>query len=139
MGWFRRLSRTRQSIRKPTVRESRAAERTMKAETPAQGSTLGAPKQTVSSPVGSPSQAGDSKIVIILPNETLYQISVKNFGKYDEATLAIVRALNPWLDNPDHIEAGQKIRVPGPSSTSPTSLPTAERVPAAIGTEAEKP
>jgi type II secretory pathway predicted ATPase ExeA len=119
--------------------EASATSRTMKAPTPAQGSTLGAPNQTVSSPVGSPSQAGDSKIVIILPNETLYQISVKNFGKYDEATLAIVRALNPWLDNPDHIEAGQEIRVPGTGSTSRTSLPTAERVPAAIGTEAEKP
>jgi hypothetical protein len=33
VGWFSRLSRTRQSSRKPTVRESRAAERTMEAET----------------------------------------------------------------------------------------------------------
>jgi hypothetical protein len=90
-----------------------------------------------STPEASKTQA-DSKVLIILPNETLYEISVKNFGKYDEKTLGIVRELNPWLSNPDHIEAGQKIRVPDTSSASPTGLPTAERLPAALGTGAEK-
>jgi type II secretory pathway predicted ATPase ExeA len=90
-------------------------------------------------PEGGAAVVGDSKLILVLPNETLYQISVKRFGKYDQGILAKVLELNPWLSNPDHIEAGQTIRVPGTDNTSPTSLPTAERVPAALGAGAEKP
>jgi hypothetical protein len=44
--------------------------------------------------------------------------------------------MNPWLKNPDHIEAGQQIRVPV-SNELPANQGTAERVPAALR-EAEK-
>jgi len=116
--------------------------RTVKDFAAARASSPVAPSQehaAVAAPAASTSQSADSKLLLILPDETLYRISIKNFGKYDEGILAKVRELNPWLDNPDHIEAGQTIRVPGTSSTSPTSLPTAERLPAALGIEAEKP
>ena len=59
----------------------------------------------------------------ILPNDTLFEISVQAFGRYDEETLAKIRELNPWLNNPDHIEAGQKIRVPSTSSTDQQVFP----------------
>lgn len=115
-----------------TVKDSAAA----KASSPVASSQE---HVTVSSRRASTSQSADSKLILILPNETLYQISVKNFGKYDEGILARVRALNPWLNNPDYIVAGQKIRVPDTGSVSQTILPTAERAPAALGTGAEKP
>lgn len=46
---------------------------------------------------------------------------------------------NPWLKDLDHIEAGQKIRVPSTSSVSQTILPIVRQVPAATSAGAEKP
>ena len=74
-----------------------------------------------SDPVATTSQCIDSKLVRVLPNETLSEISLKNFGKYDKEALAMVRDLNPRLTNPDLIKAGQMIRVPGAGSMSHNS------------------
>jgi type II secretory pathway predicted ATPase ExeA len=119
-----------------------ATSRTVKAPPPAQGNAPASPDQehlVDSAPVASTSPAADSKTRIILPNETLYRISVKNFGKYDEGTLARVRELNPWLNNPDLIEAGQKIRIPVPAAGRQQVFPQPGDSPAPLGTGAEKP
>jgi LysM repeat protein len=118
-----------------------ATSRTVKAPPPAQGNAPASPNQehlVGSAPVASTSPAADSKTSIILPNETLYRISVKNFGKYDEGTLARLRELNPWLNNPESIEAGQKIRIPVPAARRQQVFPRPSDSPA-LGTGAEKP
>jgi general secretion pathway protein A len=95
-------------------------------------------RPAVSATIASSRQVLEPTTILVLPDETLYRISVKNFGKYDRQALSRIRELNPWLSNPNHIEAGQIIRVPGSSSVSQTILPTAEPVPAALGTGAEQ-
>jgi general secretion pathway protein A len=110
-----------------------AASQDVKGSAAAQASAVAPTNQeqlAVSAPVASGSQSAESRIILVLPDETLYRISVKNFGKYDAEILARIRELNPWLTNPSHIEVGQEIRVPGASSVSQTILPAAERVPA---------
>jgi general secretion pathway protein A len=56
--------------------------------------------------------------VSVLPNETLYRIGIENFGRYDDELLARLRKLNPWLKDPTHIEAGQKIWIRATNSVS---------------------
>ena len=72
-------------------------------------------------PTAAPSSSSDSRTVVVLPNETLYQISLREMGKYDGQAVARFRELNPWLVDPDHIEAGQTIRVSALSKSSQTS------------------
>ena len=60
----------------------------------------------------SPKSERASEDVRVKPGQTLYQISVDKFGKYDEKSSRNCRGLNPGLDNPDRIRTGQKIRVP---------------------------
>jgi general secretion pathway protein A len=48
----------------------------------------------------------------VAPGQTLYRISVMKLGTYNNAVLDEIRGLNPWLTDPDHIQAGQKIRIP---------------------------
>lgn len=94
---------------------------------------------TASDAVTSTSQSSDSKLILVLPNETLYRISLKNFGQYDEETLAKVRELNPWLTNPDLIKSGQKIRVPSTRSVSHKLLAIGEPFDATIDAGVKKP
>jgi general secretion pathway protein A len=49
--------------------------------------------------------------VLVKPGQTLCQISLNKFGKYDRNVLEELRVLNPWLIDPDRIRTGQKIRV----------------------------
>jgi len=69
-------------------------------------------------PVESTSETVSSRLVLVLPGDDLYRISLRNLGKYDEQTLDRIHALNPWLSDPNHIEAGDRIRIPGSSGTS---------------------
>ena len=50
--------------------------------------------------------------VKVTRGQTLYQISLKNVGTYNNAVLEKFRGLNPWLSDPNHIQPGQKIRIP---------------------------
>jgi type II secretory pathway predicted ATPase ExeA len=94
----------------------------------------------VPAPVANVLTSAASKIVLVLRDETLYQISMENFGRYDDEILAKLREFNPWLSDPNHIQAGQMIRVPDTSNASRNHiLPSAERAPAALGTGADKP
>jgi general secretion pathway protein A len=59
-------------------------------------------------------QAGDSAITVdVAPGRTLLGICVESFGKCNPERLQEIRKLNPRLNNLDHIETGQKIRLPG--------------------------
>ncbi len=70
---------------------------------------------------------------VVTPNESLGRISLRYLGRFDERLLQEILALNTSVKNPDHIEVGQRIRLPrsapgpasepAPASTeSPTSL-----------------
>jgi general secretion pathway protein A len=52
------------------------------------------------------------RTVSIVRNETLFGISMENYGRYDEQIVEVIRQLNPGLIDPDHIKAGQKLRIP---------------------------
>jgi hypothetical protein len=51
-------------------------------------------------------------IVVVQSRQTLGQISLRRLGGYNPQLLAHIRALNPRLLDPDHIEVGQEIRLP---------------------------
>jgi type II secretory pathway predicted ATPase ExeA len=48
----------------------------------------------------------------VMPKQTLYRICTENFGTCNPELLREIRGLNPWLNDPDHIESGQTIRIP---------------------------
>ncbi len=56
--------------------------------------------------------------ITVEPDQTLQDISVQYLGGYDLLRLHQIQALNPKLTDPDHIEVGQKIWLPGPPPVS---------------------
>ena len=57
-------------------------------------------------------QADSANTVSVMPGETLLEICVAGFGSCNADLLREFRRLNPGLSNLDHIEPGQKIRLP---------------------------
>jgi general secretion pathway protein A len=62
--------------------------------------------------IASPKPERVAEDVRVTSGQTLYQISVDKYGKYDGKVLEELRGLNPWLNDPNHIRTGQKIRIP---------------------------
>ena len=79
------------------------------------------------------------RTVRVVPNQTLYRISVENLGKYDDATLRKIRELNPWLDNPAHIQPGWEIRIPRLAKVPGNAFPTLEKATTSLDLKAEQP
>jgi general secretion pathway protein A len=77
--------------------------------------------------------------VRVKPGQTLYQISLNKFGKYDGKVLEELRGLNPSLDNPDRIRTGQKIRIPSTAPLSTDGQHAGQQAPNVAPTEAGKP
>jgi hypothetical protein len=67
-----------------------------------------ATQPTLSNP---PPQAGE-RVVSVTPGKTLVSICMESFGSCDEDAMRKIRELNPELSNLDHVEVGQKIRIP---------------------------
>jgi general secretion pathway protein A len=82
--------------------------------------------------------AQTSEDVRVKPGQTIYQISVDKFGKYDAKVLEEIRGLNPWLNDPDRIRTGQKIRVPATATLSTGGERAAEQASTAAPAEAGK-
>jgi general secretion pathway protein A len=61
--------------------------------------------------------------ITVEPGQTLQDISVQYLGGFDLQRLHQIQALNPELIDPNFILAGQKIRLPGPASTTISSTP----------------
>jgi hypothetical protein len=60
---------------------------------------------------------------VVQPDDTIWNLCVESLGRYDQATLAELRKLNPELVDPDRIEVGQQIRLPvHPSNQAPQSF-----------------
>ena len=77
--------------------------------------------------------------VRVKSGQTLYQISLNKFGKYDDKVLEQLRGLNPSLNNPDRIRTGQQIRIPATAARSIDGQHTGQQTPNAAPTEAGKP
>jgi type II secretory pathway predicted ATPase ExeA len=73
--------------------------------------------------------------VVVGPNQTLRDIAVQYLGGFDLERLHQIQTLNPKLVDPNHVEAGEKIWLPAPSSTpglkDTTPVVNAENVTAA--------
>jgi general secretion pathway protein A len=54
--------------------------------------------------------------ITVKPDQTLQDISEQYLGGYDIQRVHRIQALNPKLTDPDHIEVGQKILLPGAPS-----------------------
>ena len=85
--------------------------------------------QTSSSPGSTAPDAGQTNAaepdpsratfkITVKPNQGLQEISMQYLGAYDLHRLHQIQALNPKLTDPDHIEVGQKIWLPGPPPES---------------------
>ena len=59
------------------------------------------------------------------PGQTLQGVCVQYLGSFDLQRLHQVEALNPRLTDPDHIEAGQQLRLPGPAAENARSVASA--------------
>lgn len=58
--------------------------------------------------------------VTVGPNQTLGNIAIQYLGHFDQQLLLQIQALNPELIDPDDIQPGQKIRLPGPVAENAT-------------------
>jgi general secretion pathway protein A len=64
------------------------------------------------------------RTVQVAPGQTLLGICIKKFGSCTSELLRQIHELNPSLNNPDHIESGQSIRVPVLAAQSGAVEPT---------------
>jgi type II secretory pathway predicted ATPase ExeA len=63
-----------------------------------------------------PEEAGTAQIITVaaMPGQTIEELSLSYAGRYDEGLLQQIEALNPEMKDPDHLSAGQLIRLPLP-------------------------
>jgi hypothetical protein len=64
-----------------------------------------------------PQEMDDGQLLTVAagPQQTLKDLSLRYIGHFDSEIAIKIRALNPDLRDPDHLEAGQLIRIPLPS------------------------
>jgi general secretion pathway protein A len=75
-------------------------------------------------------QSQENFQVIVQPDQRLQAIAEQYLGGFDLQRLRQIQALNPKLTDPDHIEVGQKIWLPGPPAapmTKDVAVPASTR------------
>jgi general secretion pathway protein A len=79
-----------------------------------------APKNAIAEPAapGAAPPAIEDVVIEVKPGQTLWQISLGHFGRSDVRLVEEILALNPRITDPDHIETGQRIVLPGETRTS---------------------
>ncbi|MBI3669123.1 MAG: AAA family ATPase [Acidobacteria bacterium] len=55
--------------------------------------------------------------VMVEPKQTLRQICLRNIGRFDNRLVEEIRGLNAWMQDPNHLEVGQRIQLPEASHT----------------------
>jgi general secretion pathway protein A len=108
--------------RSATIQPSAAYEPKSASPAVAQGSgSASEPRVTgvasgLSSPAIPQTGAGRSSVefftYVIQPKDTLRDLCVSILGRYDGNVLSEIRELNPDLKDPNHLDAGQEIRLP---------------------------
>ena len=75
-----------------------------------------------------PQEMEDGQVLTVAagPQQTLKDLSLRYTGHFDSELALKIRALNPDLTDPDHLEAGQLIRIPLPSGAMKKVHDTAE-------------
>jgi hypothetical protein len=99
-----------------TSSADRGSESTAAAEDAVQADSVVAPV-VAAAPSSSSADQGPPPVapgneILVTPNRTLLGICVQNFGKCNPELLQEIHRLNPRLSNFDHIETGQRIRMP---------------------------
>jgi general secretion pathway protein A len=91
--------------------------------------SLGAGNTTAATTENAASTTAPDNTVSVTPGKTLLGICVDSYGKCNPELMQEIRKLNPQLNNLDHIETGQKIRLPatGAIAGQPGTPATAER------------
>jgi general secretion pathway protein A len=74
--------------------------------------SLAAAAPSSSSADQGPQRLATTSEILVTPNRTLLGICVQNFGRCNPELLQEIHRLNPRLSNLDHIESGQRIRIP---------------------------
>jgi hypothetical protein len=59
-----------------------------------------------------PLPVAPASTILVTPKRTVLGICVQNFGRCNPELLQEIHKLNPRLRNLDHIESGQRIRIP---------------------------
>ncbi len=80
-----------------------------------------APPPLVAADLSSEQAAQPAMTVDVRPGRTLLGICVESFGKCNPTLLQEIRKLNPELSNLDHIEPGQKLRLPVSGANTPVA------------------
>jgi type II secretory pathway predicted ATPase ExeA len=75
-----------------------------------------------------PQDMDDGQVLTVAagPQQTLKDLSLRYAGHFDSELSSKIRSLNPDLKDPDHLEAGQLIRIPLPSGAMRKVHDTAE-------------
>ena len=87
---------------------------TVSTTTPAHQNAIAEPAAGGTVPSGNP-----TVVVEVKPWQTLEQISMSYFGRFDQKLVQEIRALNPQITDINHLEAGQRIVLPGRARTLP--------------------
>ena len=76
-----------------------------------------------------PEDIGDGQVLTVAagPGQTIKDLSLRYAGHFDSDLSARIRSLNPDLRDPDHLEAGQLIRIPLPSGALRKANDTQDR------------
>ena len=59
-----------------------------------------------------PQRPTQPNFIRVTAGQSLYRICIENFGCYNSEHVQEIQKLNPRLSNLDHIESGQKLRIP---------------------------
>jgi nucleoid-associated protein YgaU len=59
-----------------------------------------------------PPSRGSTIEIVVGREDTLRHLSLEYLNRFDDKTLAEIRALNPTIASPDRIETGQHLRLP---------------------------
>jgi general secretion pathway protein A len=95
------------------------------AETP---SRTDRPEATAASYDAAPQDTGSGQMLTVVagPQQTLEDLSLRYVGRFDSDLSEKIRSLNPDLKDPDHLEAGELIRIPLPPGAMKKVNETAE-------------
>jgi general secretion pathway protein A len=101
--------------------------------TAANGGPAGAASSSASA------RAMDFEVIHVERQDTLYEICMDHFGRYDEEVIAMIRELNPGFEGPRRLQIGQDLRIPTPNSLEARTNLSPERLGNTSAAEAKKP